>query len=96
MITTVLFKTDKKLKEKVQRHAKKMGLPLGTVMNRMMEQFAENPQLTFSAKPLTPTPYLRRILEQGEKDLKTGKGIKRFSSVDEMFDDLERRIAKKK
>ena len=94
--TTVLFKTDKKLKEAAQKTAKKMGIPFSVVLNRMMHEFVERQSITFDTKPLTPTPYLRLILEQGEKDLKTGKNIKTFDSVDELFDDLEDRISKKK
>lgn len=88
MTTTVLFKTDKKLKAKAQAAAKRMGIPFSAVMNRMMQEFVERKEITFSEKPLTPTPYLRRLLEQGEKDLKTGKNIKRFNSLEALMADL--------
>lgn len=94
--TTVLFKTDKKLKAQAQQVAKRMGVPFSALLNNAMREIVEKQEVTFSSKPLTPTPYLRRILEQGEKDLKSRKNLKSFNSVDEMFDDLERRIAKKK
>ena len=96
MQTTILFKTDKKLKEAAQRTAKSMGIPFSAILNRIMEQFVAQKEITFSTKPLIPTPYLKRILDQGEKDLKTGRGIKRFNSVDALFDDLEERISQKK
>ena len=94
--TTVLFKTDKKLKTQVQDVAKRMGVPFSALLNNAMREIVEKQEATFSAKPLIPTPYLRRLLIQGEKDLKTGKSIKRFNSIDELFDDLEDRITKKK
>lgn len=94
--TTVLFKTDKKLKAQAQATAKKMGIPFSALLNNAMREIVEKQETTFSAKPLIPTPYLRRILEQGEKDLKTGRNLKYFNSVDEMFDNLEKRITKKK
>jgi addiction module RelB/DinJ family antitoxin len=83
-----MFKTDKKLKEAAQQAAKKMGIPFSTAMNQMMRQLVKHPQLTFSAETYNPTPYLRRILDQGEKDLKTGKNIERFDSLEEAFADL--------
>ena len=88
MQTTVMFKTDKKLKEAVQKTAKKMGIPFSAVMNQLMREVANREQITFSAQEYNPTPYLRRILDQGEKDLKTGKNIERFDSLEEAFADL--------
>ena len=97
MQTTVIFKADKRLKKDAQKTAKRMGVPFSAVMNSYLRSFVERQEVTFSnSKPLVPTPYLARILEQGERDLITGKNIKRFNSVDELFDDLEDRIAKKK
>lgn len=84
-----MFKIDKKLKEAAQKTAKRMGIPFSAAMNRLMEEFVQEQQITFSAKPLTPTPYLRRLLIQGEKDLKTGKNIKRFNNLEELIADLK-------
>lgn len=83
MKTTVMFKTDKKLKEAAQQAAKKMGIPFSTAMNQMMRQLVKHPQLTFSAEPLKPTPYLKRILDEGEKNLAEGK-VKYYDSFEEM------------
>ena len=87
--TTVLFKTDKKLKARVQQAAKRMGVPFSALLNNAMREIVAKQEATFSAKPLTPTPYLRRLLIQGEKDLKTGKNIKRFNSLEELMADLK-------
>ena len=89
MQTTVIFKTDKKRKEAAQRTAKKMGIPFSAVMNRLMDQFIEKRRITFSEESYKPTPYLKRLLIQGEKDLKTGKNIKTFNSLEELMHDLE-------
>lgn len=83
MQTTVIFKTDKKRKEAAQKLAKKMGIPFSAVMTRLMNEFVEREEVTFSTKPLIPTPYLRRILEQGDKDLKAGK-VNYYNSLEEM------------
>ena len=84
-----MFKTDKKLKEAAQKTAKKMGIPFSTAMNQMMRQLVKHPQLTFSAERYNPTPYLRRMLDQGEKNLAEGK-VKTFDSLEEMRVDLEK------
>lgn len=86
--TTVLFKTDKKLKAQAQATAKKMGIPFSAAMNRLMQEFVERQTITFDTKPLVPTPYLRRLLIQGEKDLKSSKNIKKFNSLEELMADL--------
>jgi len=89
MQTTIMFKTDKKLKDAAQKTAKAMGIPFSAVLNEYMRDFIEKKTITFSAKQYNPTPYLRKILEQGEKNLAEGK-VKTFASVEEMFDDLEK------
>ena len=83
MQTTIMFKTDKKLKEASQRMAKKMGIPCSAVMNQVLKEIVNRKEITFSAQEYNPTPYLRRILEQGEKNLAEGK-VKIYNSLKEM------------
>jgi len=89
MQTTIMFKTDKKLKVAAQKTAKTMGIPFSAVLNRLMSDFVEKQEISFSTETYNPTPYLRRILEQGEKNLAEGK-VKTFSSLEEMRADLEK------
>lgn len=89
MTTTILFKTDKKLKAAAQKAAKQMGIPFSAVMNRLMREFVEKKEITFSAKEYNPTPYLKRILKQGEKNLKEGK-VTYYNSLEEMRAALEK------
>lgn len=84
-----MFKTDKKLKTAAQKTAKTMGIPFSAVMNEYMRDFVDKKRITFSAETYNPTPYLRKILDQGEKNLAEGK-VKTFSSIEEMFADLEK------
>lgn len=84
-----MFKTDKKLKEAAQKTAKTMGIPFSAVMNEYMRDFVDKKRITFSTETYNPTPYLRKILDQGEKNLAEGK-VKTFSSIEEMFADLEK------
>lgn len=89
MKTTIMFKADKKLKEAAQKTAQTMGIPFSAVMNEYMRDFVERKRITFSTEQYNPTPYLKKILDQGEKNLAEGK-VKTFASVEEMFADLER------
>ena len=88
MQTTVIFKTDKKLKEAAQKTARAMGVPFSAIMNEYMRNFVDRQSISFSNEKYSPTPYLRRILKQGEKNLAEGK-VKTFSSIEEMFTDLK-------
>ena len=88
MQTTIMFKTDKKLKEAAQKTAKTMGIPFSAVLNRLMNDFVENQEITFSTEQYNPTPYLKKILDQGEKDFATGKNIKTFDNLEDLFADL--------
>jgi addiction module RelB/DinJ family antitoxin len=89
MQTTIMFKTDKKLKDAAQKTAQAMGIPFSAVLNEYMREFVEKKQITFSAEQYNPTPYLKKILDQGEKNLAEGK-VKTFASVEEMFADMEK------
>lgn len=88
MQTTIMFKTDKKLKAAAQKTAQSMGIPFSAVLNRLMYNFVEKQEISFSTEQYNPTPYLKRILDQGEKDLAEGK-VKYFDSIDELFADLK-------
>lgn len=89
MKTTVIFKADKKTKEAAQKAAKKMGIPFSTVLNQLMREFIERKEITFSTKPLKPTPYLSRILREGEKNLKEGE-VTYYDNLEEMRATLDK------
>lgn len=89
MQTTIIFKTDKKLKEAAQKTAQKMGIPFSAVLNEYMREFVEKKQITFSTEQYNPTPYLKKILDQGEKNLAEGK-VKYYTSLEEMRAALEK------
>jgi len=67
--TLLTVKVDKKLKEKAQKTAERVGLPLGTVVNGFLRQFVRDKRVVFSE---TPTPYLEKLLAQAEKDIANG------------------------
>jgi antitoxin component of RelBE/YafQ-DinJ toxin-antitoxin module len=89
MQTTIMFKTDKKLKEAAQKKAKRLGVPFSSILNDSMRKFVNAKGYTFSDEPLIPTPYLKRILDKTDKELKDVKNLKTFKSVKELMADLE-------
>jgi len=53
-----------------------------------MRNFVDDQNISFSSEKYNPTPYLRKILDQGEKDLAMGKNIKTFNNLEDLFADL--------
>ena len=87
MLTTVIFKTDKKLKEAAQATAKRMGIPFSAVLNGFMKEFVKGQKITFEGKPLKLTPYAEKLLDESERELKEGK-LEVFNSVEDAFADI--------
>ncbi len=72
MAKTVLnVKTDVAVKRAAQKLAKQIGVPLSTIVNAQLKRFIDERRVEFSA-PLVPTPYLRGVLEEAEKNLLEG------------------------
>ena len=85
--TTILIKTDKKVKAAAQKSAKQIGIPLSTLMGMYLRKFAHDQRFDFEV-PLVPTPYLRKILKENESDFKAGKYKGPFKNLDELFEAL--------
>lgn len=80
-------KTDREIKEKAQKLAKKMGFPLGTLINAFLRQFIRDKAVNFSMEPTIPmSKALEKELSRIEKDIKEGKNIS------PAFDDVEEAI----
>jgi len=73
--TLFAFKTDKKIKEAAQKAAAEIGVPLSTILNAFLKQFSRDKEIVFSARSYHPTPYLEKILEAAEQDIKQGKNL---------------------
>ena len=50
MKTTVMFKTDKKLKEAAQKLAKKWGIPFSAVLNQLLRDIVAQGEIQFGKK----------------------------------------------
>lgn len=70
----MLIKIDKPLKEKAQKTAKQLGLPLSTIINNYLKTFVMEKQVTFS-EILIPNAKTARAIKQAERDYKAGKNI---------------------
>jgi len=80
MNTTMLIKLDKSLKEKAQKTAKEMGLPLSTVVHGYLKKFVAEKQITFES--YIPNAETVRAIKQARKDYKAGN-LESFETMEE-------------
>ena len=89
MNTTMLIKTDKALKQRAQKLAKEMGLPLGTLVNNYLRNFIVDRQAIFNA-PI-PNKKTAAAIDAARRDLKAGKNISGpFATVEEFISHLKK------
>ncbi len=89
MNTTMLIKTDKALKQKAQKLAKEMGLPLSTLVNNYFKNFIAERHVIFNA----PMPNKKTIcvIEEARRDIKAGKNLSGpFDTAREAVDYLKK------
>jgi len=80
--TSILIKTDKKVKAAAQKAAKHVGIPLSTILNAYLRQFAREQRIEFGPEKMSKK--LERELATIERDIKTGKNISPgFSSAED-------------
>ncbi len=92
----VNIKMEPAVKLKAQKIAKDIGIPLGTLINIQLRQFIRDKGVAVSTG-YTMTPYLEKILEQVERDKKTGKNFSPvFSDIDSAIAYLKGRSSKTK
>lgn len=87
MDTTMLIKTNKALKQRAQKLAKEMGLPLGTLVNNYLKSFIVDRQVVFNA-PI-PNKKTAAAIESARKDFKAGKNISGPFSAEEFISHLK-------
>ncbi|HVA10984.1 MAG TPA: hypothetical protein VNG32_02335 [Candidatus Dormibacteraeota bacterium] len=89
MTKTILnIKTDPSTKQQIQEFAAELGVPVSVIMNAQIKQMLRDRKIVLSSE-LEPTPYLVKIMEQVEEDLKTGKNITRTLGKKEALDHLK-------
>ena len=77
------IKTDTKLKKKVQQVARDLGLPLGTILNRYLQDLVLYQRVVFE-RPEIPNAETRKAIKETMRDLKTGKNMITFKNGKEM------------
>lgn len=89
MTKTILnIKTDPKTKLEIQEFAAELGIPVSVIMNAQIKQILRDRKIILTTE-LEPTPYLVKIMDQVEKDLKTGKNITKTFSKTEALSHLD-------
>ena len=68
------IKVDPKTKTAIQKVAASLGFSLSALTTAFYKQVARDRRVEFSAG-LSPTPYLEKILEEAEEDIRSGKNI---------------------
>ena len=86
--TILNVKTDKKLKAEAKKVSEELGVPLSTVVNAFLKKFVREKEITLSANPLRPTPYLEQILEEAQAEYQAGNA-RTFESGDDMMNHLK-------
>jgi len=67
-------KTDRTLKKEAQRVAKRLGLPLGTIVNHYLRQLVRERRVLFSLGP-TPNRKTWNLMRKASWDYQKGKNI---------------------
>ncbi len=82
MTTQVIFKIDKKLKERAMKKAEHEGLPFASVLKFATKAYADG-DLTIGIIPKEAfNPKTRRLLQRELRDIKLGKNISpRFTNA---------------
>jgi addiction module RelB/DinJ family antitoxin len=90
MKTMLNIKIDEKLKQKAQKTAEAMGIPLGTVANILLRQFVKEKEINISISN-RPSAYLRDAIRQTEaylRDAKAKGNLPKPMNSKELFEDL--------
>ena len=75
-MNTILLtvRTNKKVKTQAAKVAKALGFNLSSLINGYLRQLIKTKEVHFQ-ESYEPTPYLKRLIKQAEKERKEGKYI---------------------
>lgn len=92
--TVISVKVDKDVRDRARKTAKRMGLPLSTIVNYQLKQFAEEQRIEFHT-PLIPNAKTRKILDEALRDIRDGR-MEKFSPMFETPEEMDRYLDKLK
>ena len=76
MKTAISVKVDKDVRDRAQKVARKLGLPLSIIVNTSLRQFAEEERLVIQTpRVYKMTKKLERRLAPIEADIKAGRNL---------------------
>ena len=83
------IKTDPDTKAELQSFAKELGVSSTALVNMVIKQTLRDRSVKLEA-PLTPTPYLQKLMKEAEKDYTKGDFVTLNSQedIDNFFDSL--------
>jgi addiction module RelB/DinJ family antitoxin len=84
--TTLLIKTDKKLKTDAQRLSKSLGIPLTTAVNAMLRGFVRDQKIVLDNEPRVKDEKMmawKKAFEETDFSKE-----KRYTSVEDLFKDM--------
>ncbi|KKW02811.1 MAG: Toxin-antitoxin system protein [Parcubacteria group bacterium GW2011_GWA1_49_11] len=76
----VTTKIDPQTKRLAMKTADELGIPLSVVIKAFLKQFIRTKAVSFSAEEEIPNDYLRDLMRQADKDLRTGKASPTFGN----------------
>ena len=82
------IKTDPDTKAELQSFAKELGVSSTALVNMVIKQTLRDRSVKLEA-PLTPTPYLQKIMKKAEGEITRGETYGPFDSIDDIFTALE-------
>lgn len=85
--TTILIKTDKKVKAAAQRNLKRAGIPLSTFLNMHLREAARDDMRIEVG--LVPNARTMRSIKAGIREYREGKTPGPFATVEELFKELK-------
>ena len=72
MKTVISVKVDKDVRDRVRKFAKKIGLPLSTIINHQLRHVLEDRRIEFR-EPLVPNAKTRKDLDRALKDIRENR-----------------------
>ncbi len=87
MKTMLNIKIDVDVKKEAQKTAEAMGIPLGTIANILLRQFAREKEINLSLS-YKPNAYLRQSIKEAEEEYKSGKFSGPYKGVDALMKSL--------
>jgi len=85
MNTTMLtVRTDKKIKAEAMKVASRLGFSLSTLINAYLRNLIRTKRVHFADDvQLEPTPYLKRLFREADKDIENGNISPSFDNADD-------------